>query len=223
VNDQRQLIIWLMAGCVIMMLARIAYSSEDSRRYTFLETTGSDELSHSWYIQPAGNYIETRWISPDRAFSNRSDETGNTMQWRISSDNADITAWRVGNSIRFDGKRDDADISQSVEIDDSPWFQSLSYALGEFSQSRQDSVEFWFVRPDNLDVVKMRATRVGNEEVITDKGIFHARKVRISVSGFLSPFWKAFYWFRDSDGLFVRYHGVNGPPGTPSTTILLDG
>jgi hypothetical protein len=220
---QRQLTGRLIVGCVLTVLASNACSSEDSRRYTFLETTGSDESLHTWLIQPVGGHIETRWTSPDKTFSNRCDKTGNTLQWRIFSEEADITARRVGNFIQLDGTRGGKTIRQNVKIDDSPWFQSLSYALGEFSQSRQDTIQFWIVRPDNFDVVKMRATRLGEEEVTTDKGLVLTRKVKISASGFLSHFWKAFYWFRESDGLFVRYRGVNGLPGTPSTTIQLSG
>jgi hypothetical protein len=220
---QRQLTGRLIVGCVLTVLAYNACSSEDPRRYTFLETTGSDESSHTWLIQPVGGYIETLWISPDTTFSNRCDKTGNTLRWRILSEEADITAQRVGNYIQLDGTRDGKTIRQNVKIDDSPWYQSLSYALGAFSQSRRDSVKFWIVRPDNLDVVKMRATRIGEEEVTTDKGLVLTRKVKISANGFLSHFWKAFYWFRESDGLFVRYRGVNGLPGTPSTTIQLSG
>jgi hypothetical protein len=209
-------------GCILSVLANAA-CAEDFGQYTYLEQTGAVESSHTWIIQHSGKDVETRWIAPDKAYFNLCDASGNTQEWRVRYPDADIVAKRVGNLIRLQGTRNGKVIHQDLEIDASPWFQPLSYALGRFSQSHLDSVVFWTIRPDTLTVVKLRARSLGEEQVTTRAGLFPARKVRISLDGFLSHFWEAHYWFRQADGLFVRYEGANGLPGTPITTIQLGG
>jgi hypothetical protein len=209
-------------GWMLSVAANFVYAGE-FRQYTYLEETGAVESSHIWLIRRSGTEIETRWIAPDKAYLNLCDETGNTQEWRVRDSNTDISAKRLGRIIRFEGTYNGEQIRRDVEIDESPWFQPLSYALGRFSQSHLDSIVFWTIRPDNLDVVKLRAKSAGEEQVITKAGRFPANKVSISLMGLLSHFWKAHYWFRRADGLFVRYEGANGLPGTPTTTIQLGG
>jgi hypothetical protein len=208
---------------LLTALATSVYSSEESRQYTYLENTDAVESSHTWILRHSGKHIETHWITPDKVYFNLCDETGATLEWRLRENAADIRARRSGNLIRLEGIRDGKAISEDIEIDESPWFQPLSYALGRFSQSQRDSVVFWTIRPDNLDVVKFQARNLGDEQVTTIAGSFPARKISIALNGFLSHFWQAHYWFRQADGLFVRYQGANGLPGTPTTTIQLGG
>lgn len=198
-----------------------AAPADDALRYSYIEQTGKRELSHSWTIRQIGSEIETHWISPHKAYLNLCDETGDTVRWRVRYPNGVVTAERVGNTIRIKDTRNRDSVQREVRIDKAPWFQPLSYALGRFSRSHRDSVVFWTIRPDNLKVVKLRATNLGKEEARTQTGLVPARKVSITLDGFLSHFWEAHYWFRQSDGLFLRYEGVNGLPGTPRTTIEL--
>jgi len=217
---QRRIVSRAIIGCVLTSLANRLYC-EDLRQYTYLESTGAVESSHTWIVRYSEGDIETRWIAPDKAYSNLCDGTGNTQQWRVQSAEGNITAQRAGNLIRLEGSRNGKAIQQEAEIDDAPWFQPLSYALGRFSQSQLESVVFWNTRPDNLEVVKLRARKLGEEQLTTPAGLFLARKISISLNGFLSHLWQAHYWFRHADGLFVRYEGANGLPGTPTTTIQL--
>jgi hypothetical protein len=219
---QQELISKLLIGCTLAALAGSVFS-EDVRKYTFTEHTGAAQSSHTWTIQHTVKGMEIRWISPDKSFFNRCDEEGNTVEWRLRDSTEDITARRSGNLITLAGSRAGKKIQKDISIDKSPWFQPISYALGRFSQSHLDTVAFWTIRPDNLDVVKLLATRGGEDQLTTRDGPLLARKIRISLDGILSHFWTANYWFRDSDGLFIRYEGVNGLPGTPITTIQLDG
>lgn len=209
-------------GCILGVFANGTFSA-DLGHYTYLEQTGAAESSHSWFIRHNGAGVETRWIAPDKAYFNLCDESGNTLEWRVRYPDTDIVARRAGNLIRLEGTRNGKAFHKDLEIDEAPWFQPLSYALGRFSQSPVDSVVFWTIRPDNLDVVKLVARTLGEEEVMTKAGLFTARKVSIAVNGLLSHFWEAHYWFRQADGLFVRYEGTNGLPGTPATTIQLGG
>jgi len=212
----------VLIGCSLAALASSVFS-EDVRKYTVTESTGSVRSSHTWTIQHTVKGIEIRWISSDKSFFSLCDEDGNTVEWHLRDATEDITARRFDNLIAFAGSRAGKKFYKDISIDKSPWFQPIPYALGRFSQSRLDTVVFWAIRPDNLDVVKLLAKRDGEDRITTRTGPLLARKIRISLDGILSHFWTANYWFRDSDGLFIRYEGANGFPGTPMTTMQLDG
>ncbi len=209
-------------GAICIALADYAYP-EDNQQYVYLEETHGVESSHTLITRHNGKDVELRWIAPDKAYFNLCDETGNTREWRFHDDISDVNATRNGNIIRLVGTRNGQTIRQTTEIDESPWFQPLSYSLGRFSQSRLDSVVFWTIRPDTFDIVKLRARNKGDESIMTDTGYCLTHKISISIAGLLSHFWQAHYWFRQEDGLFIRYEGANGLPGTPTTTIQLDG
>ena len=213
---------WLLFGCALTVLSANA-SPEDIRQYTFSEKTGSARSSDTWIIRHTGKRMEIRWIGSDKSFYNLCDQAGNTLEWRFRDGTEEVTARRSGNLILLSGNRDGRKFHKDLTIDKSPWFQPISYALGRFSQSHLDRVVFWTIRPDNLDIVKLQARRNGEEQISTGAGPLLAYKIHISLDGILSHFWKASYWFRKDDGLFIRYEGVNGLPGTPTTTIQIDG
>lgn len=120
--------------CVLLVVAGPAISQNFSR-YTYLEQTGADKFEHTWTIQQNGNNVETRWISPDKAYYNRCDGAGNTLEWRVKYADGLITAKRAGNLIEFEGLRNGKPFSKQAAIDEAPWFQPLSYALGRFSET----------------------------------------------------------------------------------------
>ncbi|MGD8854352.1 MAG: hypothetical protein PVI28_18415 [Gammaproteobacteria bacterium] len=211
----------MLLGCLPAAFSNVL-CSEVVRQHTYIEETGSLASTHTWIVREGGGTVETRWLTPDKAYFNRSDESGNTLEWRVRQGDREITARRTGNIIHLEQTRGVDTVREDLQIDESPWFQPLSYALGRFSQSQLKSVVFWTIRPDSIDAVKLKASRLEEEPVTTRAGRFIARKVSIALSGFLSRFWHAHYWFRNTDGLFLRYEGVNGLPGTPATTIQLD-
>ena len=67
----------------------------------------------------------------------------------------------------------------------------------------------------------MKAQKVGIESLSAQNKKVQAQKVKVSLSGPKSMFWHSYYWFGINDGIFLRYEGVNGPPGTPQTTTTL--
>jgi hypothetical protein len=209
-----------VAACLAAVLARDV-AAQDGLQHVYVERTQGVETSHTLILRRNGTGVEIQWQAPDEDFITVCDNTGATREWRFHDSDTDIVARRSGNRIRLEGVDGDERISRELAIDGAPWFQPLSYALGRFSLSDRESVRFWAIRPDSLEVVKLLATRQDVESVATDAGSFSGRRVRISLGGLLSTFWKAHYWFRLDDGLFIRYEGVRGPPGTPGTVIEL--
>lgn len=48
-----------------------------------------------------------------------------------------------------------------------------------------------------------------------------ARRVMLRLAGWRSILWSGSYWFRESDGTYLKYEGANGPPGKAKTVVEL--
>jgi len=118
------------------------------------------------------------------------------------------------------GIRDGEKLYEEFKLEeDSPWWQSMSYSLSRFVNSEAQEVSYQVFVIGKLDVMQMQAEKEEIETIAIEGTNYNASKVKISISGFWGNFWSAYYWFRESDGLFLKYEGANGPPGTPTTLI----
>lgn len=117
-------------------------------------------------------------------------------------------------------QEEERELIRKIEIDDAPWFQALSYSLRQFISSRETEMEFWHIRQDTLEPVKLSARKL-QKEMETKCNGEPAAEVEIRPVGMLGRFWHASYWFRKKDNVFCRYEGRHGIWGAPLTVISL--
>jgi len=139
--------------------------------------------------------------------------------YKDSTRNIDFTAIKYGKNIILKGSFEQQVINTIVKIDDVPWKQPMSYSLSEFALSDIDKTEFWIIRLDKFKAQKMQAENAGTEEITIAGEQYNTLKVKINATGFRSKFWSGHYWFRAYDGLFLKYEGLNGLPGSTKTII----
>jgi hypothetical protein len=148
-----------------------------------------------------------------------------TRQWELRDDKADhnFVAKRTENAIHVKGNFHGKPLEKTVEIDDDVWFNKLDHGLSAFAVSDQEELSFWVLKLlSDLDAIKMTAEKEGTERIRIGEQAYDAVKVKLTLDHFiLSKLWAAHCWYRASDGLFLRYEGANGRPGTPVTVIEL--
>jgi hypothetical protein len=44
-------------------------------------------------------------------------------------------------------------------------------------------------------------------------------RIHLTLPGILAPFWKSDYWFALPEGVFFRFKGTSGPPGSPMIIV----
>jgi len=138
-----------------------------------------------------------------------------------STRNIDLTAIYDGANVILKGTSEGKIIDEIIKLDKAPWKQSMSYSLSEFALGDEDKIEYWIIRLDKFKGEKMQADKAGIEDITINGKLYHAIKVKISAAGLRSKFWSGHYWFRSSDGLFLKYDGWNGLPGSTKTIIEL--
>lgn len=189
----------------------------------YLEVTGKAKKIFSWQtMQQEDGSIVVVLEEKNIRFENVCRKTGETIAWRYQdAEQTQLSAKREGNTIIIHGVRLGKPVDKVIEIDDRPWYQPLSFSLQDFLNSDRQQTSFWTIRVNNLDAYALKAKKLGDEKIDTVAGAIMAKHVEIRVEGILSGFWQAAYWYRQEDGLFLRYRSVHGAAGTDATEITI--
>jgi hypothetical protein len=192
------------------------------REYT--ETTGQNSRYFRWTLQQADGWLLT---SVDEYESHKTwfDTDLATYKWTLEkpADNTSILAWREGALLHIEGTFNGKAYQRTHDLAGAPWFQALSLSLRRYLGETPDDHDFWTIRPDNLDLHRLRISKITEEPVPVGQRTVPAFRIEIRPTGWKASFWKGVYWFRKEDGDFVRYHGPSGPPGWPPTIVELSG
>lgn len=212
----------IVAGAAVLP-AQLYGESRPSAHYSEVTGTTRETLA-SWQRTGPDGYLLTSVSSNGDRHEVFVDKRLRTQWWtfRSPSRGIDIRATRRGDTIDVTGRLDGRPIARTLEIDSAPWYQSIERSLEPLAHGREGMKElFWVVEPYTLIARKIQARRGGVAELSVEGRRTRTAEVTISLPGFLSLFWQSKYWFRLSDGKFVRFEGLHGPPGSPLTVVKL--
>ncbi len=201
------------------MAASSVYAS-DIESYHYIEKTGAAKKEIQWCVdksQPS----RLVYISKGEIHTTQTNQSFATLEWKMEKSMEDtlLHARRQADTIIIDGRFKGNDLRKVLHIDEDPWYQATSWSLRPFILSPVNSVRFWTVRINTLKAYKITATKKQNEDLSLGTGNEDAIQVDLRLSGMLAPFWKSTYWFRRSDGVFLRFEGPSGPPGAPDMVV----
>jgi hypothetical protein len=200
----------------------LSFSHLSAETFRYHETTGTEvsepAVNISWN-DALGVYefsSDDRYGGIDHRMKLNADFSA--REWTSTlKDGSIITYSREGDSLLVRGRLSGAEVGESRKIDRSPWFASLEFGLGEFIRSGKKDISFWVIMQDKFKIYKMTASRLGKEDVPVNGNITEAVRVRVTVDGVPAVFFSYSFWFAEPDGLFLRFEGTNGKPGTPKT------
>jgi hypothetical protein len=207
---------------LLLWFGGAARAAEIVEEHQYLQTIGAESQPLEWQLL-AGSppQLLTRLGAEedltvvDAAFSTR------LWQLRDAAAGTDLKVERQGNRLQIVGQHQGKAVQRQREIDAAPWYQTLSLSLRPFLRSEQQVTEFWALRPSTLKPYKLRAEKLGSEELQLAGAAIPAVKVKVRLAGLKGVLWKAHYWFRSSDQLFLRYVGPSGLLGSPKTVVTL--
>ncbi|MBI4793393.1 MAG: hypothetical protein HY789_11880 [Deltaproteobacteria bacterium] len=196
-------------------------AAHGAEEYVYRQTTASESTLFRWQLETA-EMVTITSREEKVLYVNVCDASGATHTWRMQKEDAEVSAQRRENELHIRGTFAGEPIDEIFLLDEFPWFQPLSYSLRNFLLTgAAEKQVFWMIRPDKLKPQKFQASKQGVEAITIGTDSYQAVKIKICPTGVLAGFWHAYYWFRPEDGLFLRYEGTHGPPGTPKTVISL--
>ena len=133
------------------------------------------------------------------------------------------TASREGNAIRLEGTFKGKPVSRFFRIDERPIYQSVERSLQGFAISGSSRlIYFWIVLPMDAMVFQLTAHREGRERVDVAGERVEAERVRVTLPGIAAVLWNSLYWYRPTDGTFLKSECVRGIGfGIPKTVLEL--
>ena len=138
------------------------------------------------------------------------------LSWAFEDpkENTKVTASRQENKISLQGKSKGKPVNKTFKINKLPWNQTFNIGLERFVLSPEKSMIFWGIGtsgPGNMKITRFKVKKKRIETITINGKEVEAVYVTISLTGLLSIFWTGRYWYRKSDGVFLRYKGKNGP------------
>ncbi len=191
--------------------------------YSYREKVGEVITPFYWKLEEEDQRRIVSVYEKEKSFINICSADGATWQWQLKDPDKkhDIIAKRQGNELKISGIRNGKTYEETVELDDRPWYQPLSFSLRNFLGSKEKSISFWTIRADTIEVTSLEVEKMAEEEVVVNQKLMLAQKVELRAEGFYSHFWHGTYWYRKSDKLFLMYRSVQGLPGTAETLVEL--
>jgi hypothetical protein len=206
-----------------------AASFADTLSYRF--SMDKDTSFSSCIISRAekGTIIKTDWRAETLFIQNELmiDTSGVERAWKSGNvrEGTQVTAVRSGDSLLLTGIFRKKPVAKSYPLNGVAWKQMIPFDLADFAFSKSASLTFLtlaLMGPYPLKTAQMQAKRIG-EETLSYKGEkFAAIHVRVSPAGIFAALWHANYWFRKSDGVFIRSEST-GIPGRPGAVMELTG
>ena len=151
-----------------------------------------------------------------------------TLSWSYEAPHTKtkITAFRKENKIFLQGIDDGDPVEKTFKINEFPWNQTFNIGLEKFALSPEESMKFWAIGtsgPGNMKITKFNVKRKEIETITLNsmEQPIEAIHFTISLTGLLSMFWTGHYWFRKSDGRFLKFSGKNRASGPVAVSELI--
>jgi hypothetical protein len=205
---------------LFLCMACYPVHASEIESYHYVENEGQVKKEILWCVHKAPS-CRLLFRSNDEKDLTRTDGSFATLEWEMEKTGEDtfLHARRQADTIIIEGKLKGAQIRKELSIDEAPWYQATSWSLRPFILSADHAVRFWTIREDNLRAYKIKAVKKSSQTLNLGTGKVAAIQVELRLTGLLAPFWKCAYWFRSGDGVFMRFEGPSGPPGSPYTVI----
>ncbi|RAP33859.1 hypothetical protein DID75_01060 [Candidatus Marinamargulisbacteria bacterium SCGC AG-410-N11] len=208
-----------MKYVAIMFSLVLFFSSQiiSNNNMLFIETSEGNAVTLNWQV----TNLKTKQIQ--YTLNNRPEKItmigkGASDSWSKESKTENITLTRKGNIVLAEGIRDGKKIDKEIKISDLDWMASPGFYLKDFIISKEQKKYIWLINTDSLKASKMVVTKVDEYERAFNEKQEKVIVVEMKPVGLKGLLWKASYHFI-SDGTYIYYKGLKGPPGTPEFVI----
>lgn len=207
----------LLAFCLLLLAAPALAFSDGPLRLVYAETSSAGQGTKEYLLQPVpggGCHISLFEPGARRVILCDADLGTLREEYHDPATGDALTMSRHGDTLRLTGTLGGKAVDRAFDLD-APWYGSV-LLLRDFVLSGAPEVRFYVTRPEQQQVVLLRAIRQQTETVDVGGTPTEAVRVKYTVPGVKGMFWSSLYWYRASDGLLVKTEETRGGPGTPT-------
>jgi hypothetical protein len=211
----------------IMMPVAGLYALDEKMTLIFRESTGQNQKTVSYGLESTDDLVQIEADFEDELQKVITDTDLHTKRLEIffPENSTVVSIRREDDRLVIDGEK-----TRSIEVEpEIPWYQVL-LSLKGFVMSGERKTLFYTLsanfderlsRGRGIQLLQLVARRNGEEVLEINGKKIKTVRVVVTFNDIRSLFWKAHYWYRESDGMLVRYTEVRGAPGTPETLGVL--
>jgi hypothetical protein len=109
---------------------------------------------------------------------------GSILSWKMRKNGMILEATRNANNVKIHIKENGENRTETKEIGEIPWIQSLEFGLQGFVKDRQKTTqEFWIIRPTDGSIEKLVAEKEDEEKIIIGDHVYNTIHVEVTVPG----------------------------------------
>lgn len=216
----KKIVVFIIVFCISLMDVP-SYAGE---KRTYKQLTNGKTLEYSLnMVGESPEYTMLNITFPEILYEYQNDKkTGATLKWSMSKKESVLHGVRQGNTIELKEEVNGKVYTNRIKIDDALWIQPVEYGLQWLARDQDNSaLRFWVISPYDGKISKLVAKKKGVEMIKLGDQEYDAVRVKLTATGWKSLFWSANYWFRESDGIFLKFRGAFGAPGTSETLTEL--
>ncbi len=203
---------WLASVSVLLFICSFAFAEKTLFYHDHNEKTGEiTKISRHMEDTSSGEVkITINWEVENSVKSGTQTSTLDaryaTLRWKVTAPNehTDYVGERKDNVLLIKGTHNDKPVDKRIEIDDLPFFSNPTIGLEEFVRTGKKKMNFRTLRPDNLSQYKMKAKNQGEQTITVGDKPVEVIQVKWGLTGLRSKFYSQTYWFRKSDGVFIK-------------------
>jgi len=148
------------------------------------------------------------------------DSKGQTSSFKAvhEKDKIDCSGERKENQLLVKGIYKGKEIDKKLKIDEKPFYFEPKFSLSAFVLSDEEEIRFWVIPLEKLKVYPMQAKKLGSEILEINGEDVKTVKVYYAATGIGESYYHRHYYYRASDGVFVKKEDPKGSGGT--TTLV---
>lgn len=206
-----------MRTFIFILLLFLSYQAH-SQTIEYKYICGTEKKIITWTEYKKDDRIYLKTVQGDETHSCVMDLNYHTLLWEYSntSGNTAVKVVLKNGVYKVEGIFKSKSYSKTYTSKGYPWYQHIGFNVG-YSMKGKSNIKFECIRPDNLKLYEMQADA---KETVNNNST-QEQRINVHLTGMLAKFFGCDYYIDSITRQFIRYKGVQGPPGTPETIITI--
>jgi len=208
----------ILSALTLQILTGISLAAERSLIYRHYDDVTGDITKKDYvYIKdlPSGGQafnLKMEGQGYDAVDEFELDENYMTRTWKRvrEYENTNFSGKKIDHTLFIKGTFKGQAIDMKIDLDDKPFYDDPPFNLTKFVLSDKKHIKFWMMRRERPAKMQMQAKKREEETVLINGIEMDVVKVACTKSGMREKHFKRFFYFRRSDGLFVKQVTSNG-------------
>ncbi|NGX55957.1 MAG: hypothetical protein K1060chlam5_00191 [Candidatus Anoxychlamydiales bacterium] len=141
---------------------------------------------------------------------------------KIENENTLFNLIRKNNNLICQGRIRNNKLYSSYRLGRNNWVQDFNFGFTSFLQSKKNIYKFIMINPNDFTKNEMIATKQNIETININNEKYSSQKIKVTLRGFRSHFWKAEIWFDTKTNNLLKYVSNEGPGTANIVTTLIN-